>query len=102
MTKLNDVVTWEQALYEHLTSHEQTERAMLEEYQEVARFSQSNAFRYLSALILEDEIRHHRLFGELAAALKSESEPGGPDPDIPRLDKLGADAVKVIEMSESL
>jgi|SRR5665213_1206515 len=102
MAKLVGASVWEQSLYEHLTSHEQNERALLVQYQEIASSSQSKAFRYLSGLIIEDEIRHHRIFGELASALKNESELGGGDPVIPRLERLGSDSAQVLELSEQL
>src|SRR5664280_2064692 len=72
-TKLVGASVWEEELYEFLTSHEQSEREVLDEYQEAATSSGSSAFRYLSALIVEDEIRHHRVFVELASALKTDA-----------------------------
>jgi rubrerythrin len=62
-------------LYEHLSSHEAIEGEMLVEYRDVAAASPSEAFRYLSDLIIEDEIRHHRIFRDLAAALKDTTPP---------------------------
>ena len=38
---------WARQLYAHLTSHVETERAMLEKYSKVAEQTQSKAFRYL-------------------------------------------------------
>jgi len=71
--------------YEHLTSHEHTERELLAEYRNAADESDSPAFQYLVSLIVEDEIRHHRVFRDLAAALRTEAELRPEQPAIPRL-----------------
>ena len=94
MTKLPDmsdtssagVSTWERDLYAHLTSHVEAERGLLEEYRSAAQTSPSKALRYLVNLLIEDEIRHHRIFKELAESLKNEPLLGGHDPNIPYLD----------------
>jgi hypothetical protein len=93
---------WEQTLYDHLTTHEDNERYLLDEYQQAAADSQSPAFRYLAALIVEDEVRHHRLFRELAESLRSDAEMRPVDPPIPRLGGWGPDAHRVAELSERL
>jgi rubrerythrin len=102
MTQLIGASEWEQELYAHLISHVENERELLEQYRDVASSSQSNAFRYLSSLIIEDEIRHHRIFAELASALKNESELSGAEPVVPRLDSWGPDAAQVVELSDYL
>lgn len=75
----------EEELYEHLVSHEAEERAMLDEYKEIAGKIEAPALRYLMGLIEEDEVRHHRVFQELAASLKAEVELRPEEPEIPRL-----------------
>src|SRR6266700_2229037 len=72
--KLIGASVWERELYEHLTSHEDQERQLLVEYKEAADDSKSPAFQYLASLIIDDEIRHHRIFRELASALKTDAE----------------------------
>jgi hypothetical protein len=94
---------WESELHQHLTSHEERERTLLSEYQDAAEASESPAFRYLAALIVEDEIRHHRLFRELAAALEADVELRSEQPEVPRLDTLKDDTmwqllVRLMEM----
>ena len=51
--------------------------------------SQSPAFQYLVALIIEDEIEHHRVFQDLASALKTDAGLQPEQPTVPRLDQLG-------------
>ena len=63
---------WERDLFAHLTTHIDTERSILERYSAAADGTDSKAFRYLVKLLIEDEIRHHRLFRELASSLKTE------------------------------
>lgn len=102
MEQLKGASDWEQELYSHLISHEANERALLMQYQEVASTSQSKVLSYLTSLIIEDEIRHHRIFAELASALKSESELSGVEPVVPRLDNWGPDAERIVELSKEL
>jgi hypothetical protein len=101
-TRLTGASVWENELYQHLASHEEGERDLLEEYQDAARSSQSQAFEYLASLIVEDEIRHHRVFRELASALKTDAEMRPEQPAVPRLDHWGPDPARVVELSERL
>ena len=93
---------WEERLYQHLASHEDAERGLLEEYQDAAKNSQSQAFGYLASLIVEDEIRHHRVFRDLASALKTDAELRPEQPAVPRLDHWGPDPAAVTELTERL
>jgi hypothetical protein len=102
-TELAGASVWEAQLYDHLVSHEESERGLLLEYQEAAQSSHSRAFAYLVSLIVEDEIRHHRLFQELAMALKTDVELRKDDQaGVPRLDGWGPDPGRVLELSEKL
>ena len=101
-SQLAGASVWEEALYEHLTSHEQNERGLLMEYQQAAQTSKSPAFAYLVSLIAEDEIRHHRLFADLAEALKADAELSPEQPKIPRLDGWGPDPEGIARLSERL
>jgi rubrerythrin len=76
---------WERDLYAHLTGHVEAERALLKEYGGAAETSPSKALRYLVNLLIDDEIRHHRMFTELAESLRTEASLGE-DPAIPYLD----------------
>jgi rubrerythrin len=102
VTKLIGASVWEEELYEHLASHAENERGLLVDYQQAAGESGSDAFRYLASLIAEDEIRHHRLFEELAEALRTEAEFRPVDPVVPRLDGWGANPKRVVELTEQL
>jgi len=102
VTKLMGASRWEDELYRYLTSHEESEQDLLIEYRMAAERSQSEAFCYLTGLIVEDEIRHHRLFGQLASALRSDAELRSDAPAVPRLDHWGPDTAAVVELTESL
>jgi hypothetical protein len=102
---LNELVgasVWEEELYDHLTSHEQKEREMLVKYKEAAAASKSAAFTYLASLIIDDEIRHHQTFRDLASALKSDAELRPEEPVIPRLDVGRGDSKQLVELTERL
>lgn len=91
---------WEEELYEHLISHEANEQELLAEYQEAAENLSSPAFRYLAELIVEDEGRHHRIFRELASALKTDAELSAGQPAVPRFDHWGwPETDKIVELS---
>ena len=100
--KLVGASVWEQELYDHLTSHVENERDLLVTYQQAASFSGSAAFRYLASLIVEDEVRHHRMFEELAESLRADAEMRPESPRIPRLDQWGDDRERVVGLAEEL
>jgi hypothetical protein len=102
LNELAGASVWEQELYAHLTSHEGQERDLLVKYKEAAAASKSAAFTYLANLIVNDEIRHHQTFRDLASALKSEAELGPEEPVIPRLDLGNSDPQQVLELTERL
>lgn len=93
---------WEAQLYEHLTTHEEHERELLIEYQQAAAESGSPAFAYLVSLIVEDEVRHHRIFQELAQSVEADVEPSGGPAAVPRLGPWGPDAARLVEVTERL
>jgi rubrerythrin len=84
---------WERDLYAHLTTHVEAERELLQRYSTIAEKTESEAFRYLVQLLVEDEIRHHGLFQDLAESLKNEAilarKPVIPDLDFDRADGQG-------------
>lgn len=93
---------WEEELYEHLTSHEENERDLFVEYQRTAEEAQSAAFSYVMELIIEDELRHHQLFRDLASALKVDAEMRSEEPAVPRLNGWGPDPRKIVECTKKL
>lgn len=93
---------WERDLFALLTSHVAKERDLLEEYVEAAASPNSEALAYLVNMLIEDEKRHHRMFNELAASLKSESELSGDDPVVPRLDFHSSNSSAVVDVAHRL
>ncbi len=93
---------WEAELYNHLSTHIDNEREMLEEYAGAADATESKAFAYLVHLLLDDERRHHQAYIALASSLKTEAELSGAEPEIPYLDLDRADRVKIREITERL
>ena len=73
-TKPIGLSVWEAALLDHLTEHARSEGELLAAYQRVVESTQTEYVSYLFGLILEDEVRHHRLFEELANALRAPVE----------------------------
>ena len=92
----------DRALYAHLTNHIATERGLLEEYSDIADRTESRAFRYLVNLLIEDEIRHHRIFSELAESLETIALMKAKEPAVPLIDFVRADRDAVIEATERL
>jgi hypothetical protein len=94
---------WEQELYDHISGHVATERAMLETYARLAEDeSCSPAFRYLANLILADEQRHHQLFTELAESIRQMAELRTQDEPIPSLRGMRRDRERIIAATEQL
>jgi hypothetical protein len=96
------VSEWERDLYAHLTTHVENERGLLESYRAAAEASPSMALRYLVNLLIEDEVRHHRLFAQLADSLKTESLLGGEEPSVPPMDFTRADHDAVAALTDQL
>ncbi len=94
---------WERDLYTHLSTHVERERGLLQEYRAAAQTSPSKAMRYLVNLLVEDEIRHHQIFKELAESLKAEAELAGREPSIPYLDlNQAANREAVLDLTDQL
>ena len=93
---------WERDLHAHLRGHVEAERALLERYAQVAEGTDSKAFRYLVKLLMDDEIRHHRLFGELASSLETEAFIKGEEPAVPYLDFNRATGQAVLDGAKEL
>jgi hypothetical protein len=92
----------DRALYAHLTKHIATERGLLEEYTEIAERTESRAFRYLVNLLIEDEIRHHQLFSELAESVETIALMKAKEPAVPLIDFSRADRDGVLEATRRL
>lgn len=93
---------WERKMFDYLVGHTRAEGAMLKEYVDTAEGTDSKAFEYVIKLLVEDELRHHRMFNELAASLKSEAELSAEDPVIPRLDLERIERTELLRMTNDL
>lgn len=92
----------DRALHAHLTHHIKAERALLEEYAQIAERTQSKAFRYLVNLLIEDERRHHAIFSELADSVESLALMKSTEPAVPLMDFARSDPAEVLESTERL
>jgi bacterioferritin (cytochrome b1) len=93
---------WERGLFNHLTSHVERERSLLEEYATAADQTDSKAFAYLVRLLVDEERHHHQLFLALASSLKTDAELSGEDPAIPYMDFNRADHERIRQLSRQL
>lgn len=93
---------WEEALYQHLISHEENERELLRVYQDAAVEAKSPAFSYLVSMIVEDEVRHHRQFTELAQTIRADAEFHQDGPVVPRLGGWGRNPTAISDITERL
>ena len=94
---------WELDIYRHMAGHGQVEGEILDEYQKLADDEEiPPAFAYLARIILEDEVRHHRIFDELAENVRQMVE-GSDDPSpIPSLQGFHTDRVHIQRLTERL
>jgi hypothetical protein len=61
---------WEQDIYLHVSNHGRVEGEILDEYESLmVDETLSPAFSYLARIILEDEVRHHQIFDDLAETM---------------------------------
>ena len=93
---------WEERLYQHLASHMGNEVELLTAYQAAAAESDSKAFQYLVSIIVDDEKRHHRVFEELANALRSDVELRPVEPAVPDMAGFGKLPEKVVALTDAL
>ena len=92
----------DRAVYDHLGNHIAAERTLLEEYSDIADRTESRAFRYLVNLLIEDEIRHHRIFSEIAESVETIALMKPKEPLVPLIDFVRADRDAVLEATERL
>ena len=92
----------DRALFAHLNSHIAAERGLLEENSDIADRTESRAFHYLVNLLIEDEIRHHRIFSELAESVETIALMKAEEPAVPFIDFVRADREAVLEATERL
>lgn len=101
--RLVGATEWEQAMYDLLSRHGEEEGAILAEYQRLAEDDESSAaFRYLARMIMDDEHRHHRIFNDLAEAMRQMTELRADDEPIPALRGLRTDRDRIVATTERL
>ncbi|HEV7679818.1 MAG TPA: hypothetical protein VGQ42_14745 [Candidatus Dormibacteraeota bacterium] len=76
---------WEENLFSHFVEHTDQETAVLAVYEDLAESSPNEFVRYLAALLLEDERRHHRIFTQLANTMVSQANLISRPDDVPSL-----------------
>ncbi|HLW44848.1 MAG TPA: hypothetical protein VKR78_01430 [Acidimicrobiales bacterium] len=91
--------TWDGEILDQLHGHVESERSLLADYSAAVSSIEDADVRYLMRLILDDEVRHHRMFEELAHALEglrgwTHVEPSVPDRSTR---PLGADVLRLTE-----
>ncbi len=80
------VSAFDETILEYLTDHLAGEEVVLEEYRRLAE-SHDPPVAYLAQLILEDEIRHHRVLTELTNQFRSATTMADQAPHVPWLTK---------------
>jgi hypothetical protein len=94
---------WEQDIYQHVAAHGQLEGEILDEYKELADDEETSpAFSYLARMILEDEVRHHRIFDELAETFRQMVADAPDRSPIPSLRGFHADRIRIQRVTERL
>lgn len=69
---IGDLTLWAERMITTLQDHMDTERGVLTEYGQIAEHATDEHVRFLVRLILDDEVRHHGLFAEMIASLRSQ------------------------------
>jgi hypothetical protein len=99
-SKLIGASGWEQQLFAHLVDHERDEQDIIGRYRDARMTTDSEAFRYLIGVIIEDEDRHHRFTTEIVNALRSDVELTDVSPRVPMLKAWKPVAPELMEATE--
>lgn len=67
-----DIDLWAQQLTHYLQEHMDTEREALRSYAHLAEETKSDRVRFLIQMVIDDEVRHHRLFQDMIHWMRSE------------------------------
>ena len=106
MSKLRPAVgsrEWESDVYQHVANHSHIEGEILDEYQRLADDEEiPPAFAYLARIILDDEVRHHRIFDDLAENMRQMVEESDDRSPIPSLRGFHTDRVRIQRLTERL
>lgn len=94
---------WEQDIYLHVSNHGRVEGEILDEYESLmVDETLSPAFCYLARIILEDEVRHHQIFDDLAETMGNMATDGTAVSPIPSLRGLHTDRIRIQRVTERL
>ena len=99
-TSIPGASVWEQQLYDHLIQHVRGEMEILQDYDRLAKETDSPAFAYLARLILDDERRHHKILSDLAETIRTSATLSGEPTPIPDLGLFHADREKILAETE--
>jgi hypothetical protein len=94
---------WEQDIYLHVSNHGRVEGEILDEYESLmVDETLSPAFSYLARIILEDEVRHHRIFDDLAETMGNMATDGTATSPVPSLHGFHTDRIRIQRVTERL
>jgi rubrerythrin len=91
----------EDRLFRYFNQHVAEEQDLIDAYSTLAEQTDSKAFAYLARLIVDDEAKHHRIFGELVNAVRAEVEFRDVGPQVPPLGGWGSDPQAVLAATEN-
>jgi hypothetical protein len=86
----------EARLLERLQAHIDGEAALLVAYEELGKECDAEYVRYLTGLIMDDEVRHHAMLTELLDTIRSSVERVPPERQLPHL-RPPADGEALVE-----
>jgi rubrerythrin len=92
----------EERLFRYFNQHVAEEQDLIDAYSTLADQTDSKAFAYLARIIVDDEAKHHRLFGELVNAVRAEVEFRDVGPQVPPLGGWGSEPQAVLAATENL
>lgn len=92
---------FDQRLYDHVSSHVEHEVEALQGYEALATSTESEAFKFLAGMILQDERKHHQLLADLAQTIKVTAELSREPARLPFLD-LHKDREAIVAATEML
>jgi hypothetical protein len=90
---------WDERLLALFDEHVSGELGLLEAYMDLRDKSPEHV-RYLVDLILNDEMRHHQIFGELANHVRSGIDFRDYEPQVPLLRRDSATSGELVEATE--
>jgi hypothetical protein len=91
--------SWDEQLLAHFHEHVEGELGLLEAYMDL-RDKGPEHVRYLVDLILNDEVRHHQIFQELANRVRSDIDFRDYEPKVPYVRKGPANSRALIEATD--